>query len=57
MGGGGGVDDGRKGKGWYKTAGGLEQCSAVEMTVGEGEDKSTSDRALDVIAENLQGLQ
>ena len=54
---GGGVDGRREGERWYKTAGGLEQSSAVEVTIGEGEDQSTGDGALDISAEDLQGLQ
>ena len=51
-------DGGReRGSGWQETAGGLEQCCAVEVSIGEGEDKSASDGALYVSAEDLQGLQ
>ena len=53
-----GVGDGsgREGGGWLETAGGLEQCCAVEVAVGEGEDESASDRGLNFITEDLQGL-
>ena len=60
-GGGGGCGGGESGRGegerWYEAAGGLEQSGAVEVAIGEAEDQSTSDGALDVIAEPLQGLQ
>ena len=54
--GGGGIDGRREGERWYETACGLEQSSAVEVTIGEGEDQSTGDGALDVSTEDLQCL-
>ena len=48
---------GRRGDGGrVETAGGFEQCCAVEMTVGYGENESTCDGPLDVSAEDFQGL-
>lgn len=48
---------GREGGRWNETAGGLEQCRAVEVAVGKGEDEGTSDGALNFSAEEFQGLK